>query len=101
MDKYYLVVTEWLYPTESGSDIMQSPFTYESREEAIEECKRLCEDENDNYKNFAEPLPVKLIFDRENRPCGACLMAKDDMEEWWFAAKVVEITYGIDWGIAS
>ena len=44
--KYYIVVTEWLYPTESGRDVITD---FDTKDEALVKCFELCDDELDNY----------------------------------------------------
>lgn len=87
--KYYLVTTEWLYPTESGRDVVE--FTYDTKEEAFAKCKKLCEEEVDNFREVCEATSPEITAWEDS--C-AYLAADDDGIEWWFGAKVIEVSYG-------
>ena len=44
--KYFIVTQEWLYPTESGRDLVGD---FDTLEEALEVAKELYEEERDNF----------------------------------------------------
>ena len=48
--KYYIIITEWNYPTESGRDIIDT--TFDTRQEAEEEARIRLMYEDDNYYNI-------------------------------------------------
>jgi len=70
------------------------PTTYDTLDEAINECLKLCRDEFENYSAYTDPLPVEILADSYSKPYGACITAKNGLDEWWFVAKATEITYG-------
>lgn len=94
--KYYAVFTEWLYPTESGRDFLDD---FDTEADALEAAKKACEDERMNYGVAcgAEALPPSLYADAASTPPrGYCLTAKNGLDEWWFAAKVIPVAYGME-----
>lgn len=90
--RYYLVVTEWRYPTESGYDVCND--TFDTKQEAVRECLAVCHSEMSNFSAFCDPLPVAPCSDAEGNVLGAIITAKNGLDEWWFAAKVIPVDYG-------
>ena len=86
-EKYYIVVTEWLYPTESGRDVITD---FDTKEEALVKCFELCDDELDNYAQACgiDYLPPEQYKD------GVIITAKNGLDEWFFNAKIVEVKFG-------
>lgn len=94
--EYYIVVTEWLYPTESGQGVIADKFA--TKDEALARCFELCDDELDNcfLKLGSDSIP------REN-VCSKGFVAKDgnvgatisypncENVRWFFHAKVVGV----------
>lgn len=92
-DKYYLVVTEWLYPTESGHDV--EPLTFDTRDEAIQECRTVCDTELvANYRDVCgDAMYPGLLRDKpSDEPKGYIILPKNGLDEWFFAAKIVEVS---------
>jgi len=91
-DKYFIITTEWVYPKVSGCSV--KPDIYRSRDEAVDACVEICEDEIGNYSDHTDPLPVGRMVESNGVPFGACITAKNGLDEWWFEAKVREMTFG-------
>lgn len=93
---YYAVFLEWLYPTESGRDFLDD---FDTEEDALEAAKKACEDELRNYGaacggDALPPSPYASTAPNAS-PQGYCLTAKNGIDEWWFAAKVLPVKYGM------
>ena len=57
---YYIVVTEWLYPTESGRELCDD---YDTYERALEVARQLVEDERrDNWSEATHTDPSTIDF---------------------------------------
>jgi hypothetical protein len=90
-NKYCIVVTEWLYPTESGRDLEGD---YDTYEQAIEAARQLVEDERrDNWTEatHTDPTTVDYYIDSD----GYIITDKSGLEDWWFQAKVIKVNYGL------
>jgi hypothetical protein len=89
-NKYYIVVTEWLYPTESGREVMSDWNTFE---EALNECHTLVLEEVYNYTDVTncDPTPITLNSNQN----GYLITDGKGLEDWWFQAKIIEIDYGL------
>lgn len=88
---YYIVVTEWLYPTESGRDLYDD---YDTYEEALEVARQIVEDERrDNWSEATNTDPYTIDFSRDSN--GYIITAKNGLEEWWFQAKIIKVNYGL------
>ena len=92
---YFLVVQEWLYPTESGRDVESD--TYDTKEEALEVCADLVRTEKSNFSDACkcDPSPANAVT-KDGKTAGFVITDKNGMEDWWFCAKVVEVEYGLD-----
>ncbi len=90
-DKYYIVVTEWLYPNESGREVITD---FDTKDEALVKCFELCDDELDNYSqvcgDYLAPEQYKDVEGNE----GVAITPKNGLDEWFFHAKVVEVMFG-------
>ena len=93
-NRYFVVFSEWLYPTESGRDFVGD---YDTLEEALAACEESCNEEVENYGRVCgDPLPPSPYSDSpEKPPRGWCITPKNGLEDWWYAAKVMEVEYGI------
>ena len=84
---YYIVVTEWLYPTESGRDACD---TYSNLDTALAEARKICDVEaRTNFLDATkcDPTPVGNL---END--GGCIVTdKMGMEEWYFSVRVIKV----------
>ena len=94
MNSYYIVVQEWLYPTESGRDVLAD--TYDDVAEATASARRCVESEVFNYDRATgcTPTPVEETEDFQSK-AAFIITDKAGLEEWWFAAKVIEVQYGV------
>jgi Holliday junction resolvase RusA-like endonuclease len=89
--KYYIVVTEWLYPNESGREVITD---FDTKDEALVRCFELCDDELDNYwKNCGDYL-TPGHFTNDDGSEGVIITAKNGLDEWFFQAKVIEVKFG-------
>lgn len=90
--KYYLVVTEWLYPTESGHDV--EPLTFDTLDEAMQRCRTVCDTELVNYEDVCgDAMYPGLLRDEPiDEPKGYIIIPKNGLDKWFFAAKVVEVS---------
>lgn len=93
-DMYYMVVAEWSYPTGGGS-ILKNP-TCGSLDDALKMCDKICDDEIETFSGFTDPLWPARMLNSEHKECGTCITAKNGLDEWWFAAKVIEVRFGMD-----
>jgi hypothetical protein len=88
---YYVVVTEWLYPTESGRDLCGD---YDTYEQALEVARQLVEDERrDNWFDATCTDPSTIDFNNDSN--GYIITVKNGLEEWWFQAKIIKVNYGL------
>ena len=89
--KYYIVVTEWLYPNESGREVITD---FDTKDEALVKCFELCDDELDNYSqvcgDYLTPEQYKDVEGNE----GVAITPKNGLDEWFFQAKVIEVKFG-------
>ena len=92
LPKYYILVEEWLYPTESGRDFVNDYDTIEEAEEAaLDACG--CEKYNFSYACKCDPTTPSLV--KENgKTIGAIITDKNGTEDWWYAVKIVEVEHG-------
>ena len=89
--KYYIVVTEWLYPTESGREVITD---FDTKDEALVRCFELCDDELDNYWKTCGDYLTPGHFTNEDGNEGVIITAKNGLDEWFFQAKVIEVKFG-------
>jgi hypothetical protein len=89
-NKYYIVVTEWLYPTESGRDIVDD---FDTFDEALDRCAKIVFNERENYFDTTKTTPTFLNLNSNEN--GYIITDKNGLEDWWFQAKVIEVKYGI------
>ena len=92
--KYYIVVTEWLYPTESGRDVF---YDFDTKEEALSMCAELTRTEKYNFADACkcDPSPANAVT-KNGKTVGFLITDKNGNEEWWYCAKVVEVEYGLE-----
>ena len=89
--KYYIVVTEWLYPTESGREVITD---FDTKDEALTRCFELCDDELDNYCENCGDYLTPGHFTNDDGVEGVIVTAKNGLDEWFFQAKVIEVKFG-------
>lgn len=89
--RYYIVATEWNYPTETGRDVIAD---YDTKDEAVRACFNLCNEELDNYwLNCGDYLPPSRFTDDDGVK-GVIITAKNGLDDWFFQAKVIEVRFG-------
>jgi hypothetical protein len=100
--EYYVVVQEWLYPTETGIEKPEPLAALASCTDDIaaarEEARGLAETAAASFAQGAgtDPTPVEELADRYPDEAAVFLVtAKNGLDEWWFAAKVVKVTFGV------
>ena len=88
MDSYYIAVEEWLYPTESGRNIVDD---FDTKDEAVAYAKRAAGEEMDNFSAATgdDPLPPDEIADEGQS--GAIVTAKNGLDDWYYAIRVFRI----------
>ena len=89
-NKYYIVVTEWLYPTESGREVFND---FDDYDEALETAYSLVKDEIENFTEATKCEPTPIIYSLNTD--GYIITDKNCLKDWWFQAKIVEVDYGI------
>ena len=87
-ETYYLVINEWLYPTESGRDFVDD---YDTHEAAMSRCREECERERANYEEVSN---CKARLDQcEKANFNGCLMTTSDKcVEWHFLSRVIAVS---------
>ena len=89
--KYYIVVTEWLYPNESGREVITD---FDTKDEGLVRCFELCDDEVDNYgQACGDYLPPEHFIDKDGVE-GVTITSKNGLDDWFFNAKIVEVKFG-------
>lgn len=97
-NSYYILVTEWLYPTESGRDTYEH--TFDDKDEAIKESIKLCKNEMDVFKTVCEIDECHItcfndIFKfnaKTHNVTSTCL--NSFKTKYWFYVKVIELHHG-------
>ena len=88
-NKYYVVVIEWNYPTETGRDIVAD---FDSRDEAMAKAFETARDELDNFKQVAGDALSPEECEGSNGDVGGVIITpKNGLDEWFFIARVLEI----------
>lgn len=92
-DPYFIVVNEWLYPAESGHDVVES---YNVWEHALNCAKRECEHELKTYSEVCgcDPLQPAAVVAENGLPEKFIITAKNGLDEWWFASRVIIVEPG-------
>ena len=90
-DKYYIVVAEWLYPTESGRDVITD---FDTKDEALVRCFELCDEELDNYGLACGDYLAPEQYKDDDGTEGVIVTAKNGLDEWYFKAKIIEVKFG-------
>ena len=90
-NKYYIVVAEWLYPTESGRDVITD---FDIKDEALVRCFELCEDELDNYGLACGDYIAPCQYKDDDGTEGVIVTAKNGLNEWYFKTKIIEVKFG-------
>lgn len=89
--KYYIVVTEWQYPTESGREVISD---FDTKDEALVRCFELCDDELDNYVLVCDDYLPPEQYKNKDGTEGVIVTAKNGTDNWYFKAKIIEVKVG-------
>ena len=90
-NKYYIVVAEWHYPTESGRDVIAD---LDTKDEALVSCFELCDDELDNYAQVCGDYLAPEQYQDKDGNEGVVITSKNGLDDWYFKAKIVEVKVG-------
>ena len=94
-DRYFVVVSEWNYTTESGHDL---ECDFDTFEEAKNFAKGLCLSERRNFAEVTgcDPLQPALVELGNGGSCGVryVITPKNGLDEWWYSARVIPIVHG-------
>jgi hypothetical protein len=90
--KYYIVVSEWLYPTESGRLLIDD---FDTKDEALKNAREAVELERATFSESCKTDPTAVNQYTDGTNDGFLITAKNGLDEWWFAAKVIEVTYAL------
>ena len=92
---YYILVEEWLYPTESGRDVCDG--SYDSYGAALAGAKEFCEDEMYNfaYATKCDPTHPEAFINRDGSKQGVCITCVNGLDEWWYAVKIIPVEHGL------
>lgn len=87
--KYYIVVTEWNYPTDSGRDVIGD---FDSMDEALVRCFELCDDELDNFGlACGDYLAPEECDGNKGAVGGVIITPKNGLDDWFFVARVIAV----------
>ncbi len=91
---YFIVVNEWLYPTESGRDFV---CIYDVYEQALNRAKYECANELSNYEDACgcDALQPDPVEDWDGVPSKFVITAKNGLDEWWFSSKIIAVEHGL------
>lgn len=95
--KYYIVVIEWNYPTESGRDIIDD---YDTLEEAREAAKEQYENEFQNFKEVNDGniymAACGETVDRHTQECTGFVLNSSEYEDenMWFRSRIITVEHG-------
>ena len=92
---YFMVVSEWNYPTESGRDF---ECDFDTLEEAKNRAKELCLSERSNFAEATgcdplTPASVDLGSD-EMDGFRHVITPKNGLDEWWYSARGIPVVHG-------
>ena len=90
--KYFIVVTEWNYPVESGRDVDSD---YDTKEDALERCQELCKEEYSNFLKVCGEAHEPRLYYNDNDVIEGVNIVPKHRDDWWFAAKVIEVKHGM------
>ena len=85
--KYYVVINEWNYPTESGRSFIGD---YDSKEEAFYVSE---EEYNEEYNNFLEVNKGKIYHKTSGRSEDGYILNSSEFKEknMYFLSRVIEV----------
>ena len=92
---YFMVVSEWNYPTEGGRDF---ECDFDTLEEAKNFAKELCLSERRNFAEATEcdPLTPASVDLGSGEMDGVryVITPKNGLDEWWYSARVIPVVHG-------
>ena len=91
MPDYYMLVEEWLYPTESGKDPCE--YTWDTPDEAMAYAEAKVREEE---KNFPSATACDCLPAARCEPCNGdagsfIVTTKDGVEPWYYACRVFKV----------
>lgn len=89
--KYYIVMAEWLYPTESGREFFGD---FDSKDEALTRCFEVCDDELDVYSSECGDYLTPSHYIDDDGSEGVIISAKNGLDDWYFKVKIIEVKFG-------
>ena len=95
MDKYYIVMKEWLMPNESGREFVEE---YDTLEQALGRAEKECQAEEDSSSFFGnvqnerdfESYEVNSQLDT-NKKIGWMISEKNGLTDYFFFVRVIEV----------
>jgi len=92
-DPYFIVSNEWLYPCESGHEVVDE---YTVWEQALNKAMLACNEELKNYSETCgcDPLQPAAVMSENGLPEKFIITAKNGLDEWWFASRIIPVEYG-------
>lgn len=91
MPPYYIIMEEWLYPTESGREPVD--VTFDTEEEALEFTESLGENELVTFEmqTREDPLAPQRHLPTCGDNGGTIVTSKNGLDPWYYAARVYKI----------
>lgn len=87
--KYYVMVEEWNYPTESGVNVFEATYMVDELKNALTVARLKCEVERDNFfeNTKLDATPLNLIDEGK----GYIITDKNGLEDFYYAVRLVEM----------
>lgn len=93
--KYYIVINEWLYPTESGRDFVG---TFDTLEEAVKAAKNEYDVEFQNFRdmNGVYMAACGEVANSKTMELTGFSLNSSEYEEYnmWFYSKIITVEHG-------
>ena len=88
---YYILVEEWLYPTESGHDTCEH--TFETPDDVLAYAAKKAEEEVANFRNATQCdcLPPAVYESAEGDAGGYIITTKMGLEPWYYACRIFRV----------
>lgn len=93
--RYYILMEEWLYPTESGREYVCD---YDNIEDAIRYARKACMAENYNFAHACgcDPSSPDETVNKDGNTIGVIITDKKGLEDWWYAIKIIPVEHGFE-----
>ena len=96
--QYYIMVEEWRYPTESGSDLI-ADYSADELDEALEKAESMVDAELENFRlsccGSEWPMRHNNMNGGNPMMCpnemGCMLTTKDGLDPWYYAVRLIPI----------